>query len=324
MGRIGTPQLVLKFLANQELFVESMKKIFVIFLTHFYFSLICMDQVTNQSNAQLVPNCFDWLPTEIIRNHIFKKNINENCSLLDDDIKAEKKKFTTLRMVDKKFYEIANSLFEDLFVRTIKKLSPRDLAFDLSIAAKKGHYFRAKIYLKLGASIHNEYEKNNEYYDSFLEACAYGQLQIVQLFLLHNADIHTKGGIALSKAASGGNVEIVKLLLTLGMPVDSGSSFLQPLYYACSSNHIEVAKLLIAHGAEANQCILETVAGRNDKELMQLLLTDEKVPMRTGRCSFHPIIEAAKNGHVEMVKLLSEKYIAIAEKNSKKRKRTDT
>ena len=100
--------------------------------------------------------------------------------------------------------------------------------YDISVAAKLGHYERVKELLDKDPGLANRMPLHNGYYS----------------------------GLPLRNAASGGFMEIVKLLLQhgadLNMPEPGMAPWGSALHNAIRRHHWEIVKLLIAHGANVN------------------------------------------------------------------------
>ncbi|SEO21235.1 ankyrin repeat domain-containing protein [Paenibacillus sp. OV219] len=117
----------------------------------------------------------------------------------------------------------------------------------------------AKILIDAGADIH----KQDHILDNpFLYAGAQGHLEIVKLLLAAGANTRIRnryGGVALIPASEHGYVDVVRELLTNS---DINVNHINNLGWMAlmevivlgnnSQNHIEVAKLLIEHGADVN------------------------------------------------------------------------
>ncbi len=82
-----------------------------------------------------------------------------------------------------------------------------------------------------------------------------GDLESVKLLLELGADPN-KGNKhdninALTSAAQGSSVEIVRLLLEAGTVMDTSASVRNPLFAAASNGPVEVARLLLDHGIDS-------------------------------------------------------------------------
>ena len=74
-----------------------------------------------------------------------------------------------------------------------------------------------------------------------------------------------------------------------------------PLCMAAQYGHKDIAKLLLAHGANPNDGSLTYAAGADQREMAQLLIS------RGARPTGDPMAQAAIDGRVEMLRLLIEK-----------------
>jgi hypothetical protein len=85
-------------------------------------------------------------------------------------------------------------------------------------------------------------------------AAAHGQLEILKLLLDLGIDINTYGGISgggpLNEAASEGHIEIVAYLLSKGAKLDETEPEKNPLFSAIHGGHVAIAKLLIDKGID--------------------------------------------------------------------------
>lgn len=90
-------------------------------------------------------------------------------------------------------------------------------------------------------------------------ACQKGYFDMVKLLLEKGADVHVSKGdgyTALSQAFESGYLEIARLLLIKDGSIIHASNInsLPLLYWACTLNKIEVARLLIDMKADLNEC----------------------------------------------------------------------
>ena len=85
-------------------------------------------------------------------------------------------------------------------------------------------------------------------------AAKHGQMEIVKYLLDIGMDVNAKGdllgGNALTSAAFGGNLEIVKFLYCQGAELDVSRSESNPLFCAIPDGHVEIAKFLIDAGID--------------------------------------------------------------------------
>jgi ankyrin repeat protein len=97
----------------------------------------------------------------------------------------------------------------------------------------------------------------------------------VSLLLNHGADVHGLENLALCTAAAEGHWEVVDVLLAAGAnPASGPENGLRPLRSASERGHLRVVRRLLAAGAPPDQ--------------------DED----------WPLIEAAGNGHAEIIRVL--------------------
>jgi cytohesin len=117
-------------------------------------------------------------------------------------------------------------------------------------------------------------------------AASGGNKEIVELLISHGADVSTAdygGGTPLHRAASAGHTEVVEVLLANGADVNAWGgewpAAPTPLHMAVDEGHRDVAELLLAQGADVN-----------------LANSDGKSPLHL----------AIENGHTEVAKLLRQ------------------
>ncbi|KAF7363214.1 HET-domain-containing protein [Mycena venus] len=113
---------------------------------------------------------------------------------------------------------------------------------------------------------------------------------LVCRLLEHSAEVNTKDDTALAAAIKSGHIEIARLLLEHGAAVNAqGGS--RPLQAASSKGDVEIARLLLEHGAKVNAkgghygTALQAAASNGHIEMARLLL---------------------EHGHIDMARLLLE------------------
>ncbi|WKY07621.1 hypothetical protein Q1695_007241 [Nippostrongylus brasiliensis] len=151
-------------------------------------------------------------------------------------------------------------------------------------AASAGHLNIVKLLIQSGAKA-VFVNMNSEFKESPLTLAAYkGYTDVIEYLLSLNdydrstrdEELHT----ALMEAAMDGHLEVARILIQAGAPVNlTSESYESPLTLSCCGGHAELAKLLIDAGAN----IEET----NDE-------------------NYTPLMEAAREGHVHVVKILLE------------------
>lgn len=124
-----------------------------------------------------------------------------------------------------------------------------------------------------------------------------------------SAKTETQGDTPLMIASYDGRLEVVKLLLAHGADVNlTGEAGYTPLMHAMRHRHADVAVLLLKNGAkpdqrnENGQTAICFAANENDAALVTLLL-DLGADINGGT-SWTPLMDAAYNGQIDMVKLL--------------------
>uniref|UniRef100_A0A2C9KGD8 Uncharacterized protein n=1 Tax=Biomphalaria glabrata TaxID=6526 RepID=A0A2C9KGD8_BIOGL len=152
----------------------------------------------------------------------------------------------------------------------------------LSLACSAGYYELAQVLLAMKANVEDRGIKGD--CTPLMEAASGGHVDIVRLLLLHNADINAQssaGNTPLHYGACGGFKEVVQELLLNGANVEiHNENGHTPLMEAASAGHVEVAKILLDHGAGINT---------HSNEFKESALT-----------------LACYKGHLEMVKFLLE------------------
>jgi ankyrin repeat protein len=153
----------------------------------------------------------------------------------------------------------------------------------------------------------------NEY--EFMAAAAQGNIGRMTRFLGTvdvNARFGGNGDTALHRAAARGQVQAVRLLLARGASVnavdDEGTT---PLVAAAYRGHRQVVKLLLERGAAVDAqemryrlSSLTHAVGRNDKELVKLLLRYGADPLLKAADGRTAVDRAEANGAKEIVALL--------------------
>ena len=134
-----------------------------------------------------------------------------------------------------------------------------------------------------------------------------GDIELVILLLRFGADANLSGspfGPALRYAAYKGSIEMVELLLQYGADIDHKASAGTPLAAAVDRNHIPIAELLIAKGAniEADSFGTPLFRASSHTAMVQLLLS-KGVPtcLDANKAALR---QAAAHGHEEIVRLL--------------------
>lgn len=141
-----------------------------------------------------------------------------------------------------------------------------------------------------------------------------------------------EGYTPLAYAARGGCIELVKLLIDKGAAADAMDDHTRwtPLLQATDQRHAEVARYLLAHGANVNvkagfgqtpltAAILGSVfsygpKGDRDQTIQALLVSGADVNLQ-GQFSWTPLMTAVLRGDADLARLLINKGADLAAKD---------
>ena len=148
-----------------------------------------------------------------------------------------------------------------------------------------------------------------------------GQLQCVNALLEHGANKDILCGMVLDKsrilvssvylACFEGHIEVVKLLLEHGAPLNSPTC--APLCGACRSGNTEIARFLIDQGADVNlssalnrYLCTSPLAAASRCGIVELVeyLIDKGADIHCTGDQLNPLIEGCSNGHIEVMEVL--------------------
>lgn len=147
-------------------------------------------------------------------------------------------------------------------------------------------------------------------------AASGGYLSMVKLLLENGADVNTPcnhGPNALSLASSRGHEAIVRLLLEKGADVNrKGQQGWYPISVAIEAGHAGIASALIEHGAEINvsytyKTPLIHAAEKGRVEIVKLLLDKGADVRATDQNNMSALMQAIEKGYPEIAKMLIEK-----------------
>jgi hypothetical protein len=118
--------------------------------------------------------------------------------------------------------------------------------------------------------------------EEFLAAARKGDVAALKAFLDKGVDVNTKsryGATALSFACDKGHVEVVKLLLERGAEADVRDTFYKatPMTWAASKGFAEIVKLLLDKGSKEKAQALMIGAGSGFAEVVQVVLDKGEV-----------------------------------------------
>lgn len=182
----------------------------------------------------------------------------------------------------------------------------------LTLACYKGHVDMVKFLLDAGA---DQEHKTDEMHTALMEASMDGHVEVARLLLDHGAEVNMPADSfesPLTLAACGGHVDLASLLIErdafLEEVNDEGYT---PLMEAAREGHIDMVALLLDKGAdlhaqtdETQETALSLTCCGGFQDVAAYLL-DRGANIEQG--SSTPLMEAAQEGHVDLVKFVLEK-----------------
>jgi len=151
---------------------------------------------------------------------------------------------------------------------------------------------------------------------SLVEACYYGEKEIVEELLTKGAYVNTQdenGVTPLSYAADRGHKEIVKILLAHGANVNARSDIgSTPLMNAAFMGHLKIVKFLIANGADVNAqsnegtTPLMNAAANGNKEIVETLLSNGAELDACEMCGLTALWNAISGKYNDIVRIFIE------------------
>ncbi|OAF69856.1 hypothetical protein A3Q56_02387 [Intoshia linei] len=228
-------------------------------------------------------------------------------------------------------YELYSALMEtsmDGHIEVAKLLleagSPVNVIIDgfespLMLAICSGNNKYVSILLDHGAFIDEINEDGNT---PLMEACREGNEYVVSLLLSRGADTGIQaaniGETALTIAASSGYLDIVRLLVAIGAEIDQCTNdYTTALMEACQMDHVGIGRFLLEKGANVNaktntqRCALHMSADGGSGELIQLLINYNANLEDFDEFGTNPLIIAANCGNLIVVKLLVKNGVNV-------------
>ncbi|XP_023677104.2 ankyrin repeat and KH domain-containing protein 1-like isoform X5 [Paramormyrops kingsleyae] len=181
----------------------------------------------------------------------------------------------------------------------------------LTLACYKGHLDMVRFLLDAGA---DQEHKTDEMHTALMEACMSqdGHVEVARLLLDSGAQVNMPADSfesPLTLAACGGHVELAALLIERGANLEEvNDEGYTPLMEAAREGHEEMVALLLAQGANINAQTEETQETALTLACCGGFLEVADFLIKAGAdielgCST-PLMEAAQEGHLELVKYL--------------------
>ena len=216
------------------------------------------------------------------------------------------------------------------------KLPPVDVRskmLALYLAAERGNYNLCRSLLEECPAIVDcpqIYDPNSKVdltYTALMRASHHGHTDIVRLLVLvdkgANLNIihHRFRASALFYAAWKGQIEIVRILCEAGADVNIGDDGSFPLITAIEEDHLEIGRILMAHGSRVQFNMTNKQLGQTEivalieavkhdrKEFVNLLVQEFKVDIDMpllSKNAENALLRATTRGNLEMVKLLHQ------------------
>ena len=128
-----------------------------------------------------------------------------------------------------------------------------------------------------------------------------GDIDIVEILLAAGADVRTWDDQPLRYAAVNGYADIVKLLLEYGADIHVYRD--SALRIAAIKGYFEIVKILLEYGADANNGSLIAAAGHNNADIVKLLL---EYGADIHKKNDYALFWARENGHTDIVAILED------------------
>ena len=159
---------------------------------------------------------------------------------------------------------------------------------------------------------------------AFLDSAAAGNWEVVRLFVQAGMSVDTAdrhGLTVLHRAASRGDLEVVKFLVGLGASIgatDEDDLYFTALHYAAEGGHLEVVQYLVGQGADVmaetdfGQTALHEAAYEGHLEVVEYLVGAGADVEDTDEDSWTPSQWAAWAGHWDVVKYLESLVVEVS------------
>jgi ankyrin repeat protein/superfamily II DNA or RNA helicase len=135
-----------------------------------------------------------------------------------------------------------------------------------------------------------------------IEACEYGDLELVKDVIELGADISTQDGLPLVMASKNGHLDIVKYLVFLGADIHARKD--DAVIWACGGGYLNVVKYLVSEGADftaqENDCLILACENGHIPVIEYLMLMGVNITAYDNNA----VIMSANNGQLAVVKYL--------------------
>ncbi|XP_062833941.1 ankyrin repeat and KH domain-containing protein 1 isoform X7 [Anolis carolinensis] len=260
-------------------------------------TLACYKESTSQSRASLTSSPSQNLEAQ-----------PQVPSTLERSIYREASTSVLEHQLGKRYHNNKKRL-KDAIVERPQTSPSSSHASELSIDPLLGHLDMVRFLLEAGA---DQEHKTDEMHTALMEACMDGHVEVARLLLDSGAQVNMPADSfesPLTLAACGGHVELAALLIERGANLEEvNDEGYTPLMEAAREGHEEMVALLLAQGANINAQTEETqetaltLACCGGFSEVADFLIKAGADIELG-CST-PLMEAAQEGHLELVKYL--------------------
>ncbi|CAF1355808.1 unnamed protein product [Adineta ricciae] len=191
-------------------------------------------------------------------------------------------------------------------------MPPDSYESPLTLSACGGHIELASLLIERGANLE---EVNDEGYTPLMEASREGHDDLVNLLVSRGADVNRTTDdtqeTALTLACAGGFLDVAKILISHGANVNLGQS--TPLMEASQEGHTELVQYLIQNNADVNQTTsagetaLAYACESGRTEVAEILLNSGAHIDQTENEGRTPLMKAVRAGHTCTVRYLISK-----------------
>jgi ankyrin repeat protein len=176
----------------------------------------------------------------------------------------------------------------------------------------------APIFEVVNTSVNLFFKRDSYFHLGICEAALVGNIEAIQYHLEHGVshDVRTNdkfGNAPIHQAAQAGHIDIVRILIEYGCPINLKQNFSwRPIHYAASNGYTEMFKMLIEYKADLKAVNgygfspIHLAAQEGYIEIVNILLKqgihlDTPILNADGNT---PLQVAAQNGHIKLVEIL--------------------